>query len=105
TPPSSAALIGVFSGSAMLMPSFCWPFDLGPKPLMIRPFAGQRNVTGGCAGAPLTEPVVAGASAGVTTAALCGDSAAATVPGAVGLMSATLAPPLSLADLPAGMMI
>src|ERR1043165_447708 len=26
------------------MPSFCWPFGLGPKPAMTRPFTGQRNV-------------------------------------------------------------
>src|SRR6478672_2760990 len=35
--------MGVFSGTAMLMPSFCWPLVIGPKLAITRPFAGQRN--------------------------------------------------------------
>src|SRR4051812_728795 len=51
------------------MPSFCWPFDLGPKPAMMRPFAGQRKL--GAASVGLTEAAVgAGVSlAGATAAA------------------------------------
>src|SRR6185369_569586 len=29
--------------TARLMPSFCWPFGLGPKPAMTRPLTGQRK--------------------------------------------------------------
>ena len=43
TMPSSAALTDVPSGTARLMPSFCSPFGLAPKPAMMRPRTGQRN--------------------------------------------------------------
>src|SRR5262249_27147999 len=28
----------------MLMPSFCWPFGIGPWPAMMRPLTGQRDL-------------------------------------------------------------
>jgi len=37
-------LIGVPSGTATLMPSFCVPVVFGPKALMTRPRTGQRKV-------------------------------------------------------------
>src|SRR5262245_319530 len=56
----------------MLMPSFCWPLVVGPKPAMTRPFAGQRNF--GSAPVPsadFTPSVAGGGSTGVTMLAVC----------------------------------
>src|SRR5215470_7160451 len=60
----------------MLMPSFCWPLVVGPKPAITRPLAGQRNF--GSAPVPsadLTASLAADASAtGVNTLALTAGS-------------------------------
>ena len=37
-------VIGVPSGTATLMPSFCWPVGRGPKAVMTRPRTGQRKL-------------------------------------------------------------
>src|SRR6478672_9571244 len=78
--PSSAALTGVPSGTARLMPSFCRPLDFGPKPAMTRPRTGQRNPATAPAGSAALTAVswTGGAAAGVATRALRGDSVVAT---------------------------
>src|SRR5277367_2496628 len=71
--PSSDALIGVPSGTARLMPSFCKPFGFGPKAWMTRPRTGQRKP--GPSPASAVFAVVSGAGAvGAATRALSGDS-------------------------------
>src|SRR5262249_62336655 len=54
-----------------LMPSFCWPLGLGPKPAITRPLTGQRN--NGVASVGLTAAVtgVGNSRVGVTTDACC----------------------------------
>src|SRR3981189_3046381 len=66
--PSSAAFTGVFSGSAMLMPSFCWPLGVGPEAAITRPLAGQRNFgSEPVASADFVASFAAGTSAAVAT--------------------------------------
>src|SRR5215831_15031890 len=84
--PSSAALTGVFSGTAILMPSFCWPLVVGPKAMITRPLAGQRNFGSPPAASDmLLASLAAGVSGtGVKTLALgagscCGGAAKAEV--------------------------
>src|SRR5216683_72359 len=61
----------------MLMPSFCWPLGLGPKPVITRPLAGQRNL-GRAPSAAFTASFGPGASAtGVTMLAVCTGSGSA----------------------------
>src|SRR5262249_41135273 len=59
----------------MLMPSLLWPLVFGPKPAMMRPFAGQRNER--LLLPARTELVAAGVSLGVATRALSVGSALA----------------------------
>src|SRR5713226_40220 len=94
--PSSAAFAGVCSGSAILMPSFCWPLVVGPKAVITRPLAGQRNFgSEPVPSAVLLGSFAAGVSAtGVKTLALgegspCGEGA--------GVASATAGMSLALA--------
>src|ERR1700737_3046220 len=97
--PSSAAFTGVFSGTAILMPSFCWPLVVGPKAVITRPLAGQRNFgSEPVPSAVLIASFAAGVSAtGVKTlalgvgSALCGGGADG------GVASATTGESLGLA--------
>src|SRR3984893_11845559 len=69
--------MGLFSGTATSMPSFCWPLGLGPNPAMIRPRTGQRN-PGVASAAGLGAASTTGVSLGVTMLALCVGAAEAT---------------------------
>src|SRR5580692_4218434 len=63
--------MGVFSGTATSIPSFCWPFGLGPNPAMIRPRTGQRKPGVASAVALAVVSVLGVSAAGVTMLALC----------------------------------
>src|SRR5262249_54834007 len=65
----------------MLMPSLVWPLVRGPKPAMMRPFAGQRNER--LLLPARTELVAGGASVGVATLAVSGAALAITGPALV----------------------
>src|SRR5580704_17831059 len=63
--------MGVFSGTATSMPSFCWPFGLGPNPAMIRPRTGQRKPGVAYTAAFAAVSVPGASAAGITKLALC----------------------------------
>src|SRR5882757_8165254 len=68
--PSSAALIGVPSGTETLMPSFCCPLGFGPNAVMTRPFTGQRKLGIAAVTSALAFGGSGSCAAGVTIAAL-----------------------------------
>src|SRR3984893_18491419 len=77
--------MGVFSGTATSMPSFCWPFGLGPNPAMIRPRTGQRKPGVASAVAFAAVSVLGVSAVGVTMLALCAGALPATALLPVGL--------------------
>src|SRR5579872_1091669 len=79
--------MGVFSGTATSIPSFCWPFGLGPNPAMIRPRTGQRKPGVASAVALAVVSVLGASAAGVTMLALCAGAALATTLLAAGAAS------------------
>src|SRR6202035_4288318 len=99
--------MGVFSGTATSMPSFCWPFGLGPNAAMIRPRTGQRK-PGVASTAAFAAVLVLGVSTvGVTMLALSAGAVAATtlLPGSLsgaaacspsGLAAPTRAPGMTI---------
>src|SRR5882672_168260 len=70
------------------MPSFCWPFGLGPNPAMILPRTGQRKPGVASVAVFAAVSVVGFSATGVTMLALCAGAA----PG-------TILPPVGLADV------
>src|SRR3977135_4453264 len=89
--------MGVFSGTATSMPSFCWPFGLGPNPAMIRPRTGQRKP--GVASAFTAVSVLGVSTVWVTMLALCAGAALAATLLPVGLDGVAAWSPSGLALL------